>query len=304
MRSAALQHGPVTGPQAALSQVSGTTDSLVAELPRSRAGVWIVVGLVAAAGIAALVFTSPTFTGTGDDPIARTTTSPSSKLAEATPPVKDPLADRGTGLVQPPDSPKSPPDSPPDGPPDGTAGDRPIADPKAVEPPATDPPTAVPETKPGKKDPKDPKKKKTPRTRVEPEEEREKDVFDQLREHMAAKKAAEEAAKKTAEEAAAKKAPAPVPTPAPAKADANEADKAKETLDRARQAAANGNHTLAYSLARQSNLASKSQEALELMGVSACRLKNADNARAALGSLSGSRRDAVVSACNQAGVTL
>ena len=70
------------------------------------------------------------------------------------------------------------------------------------------------------------------------------------------------------------------------------------------KAAAGGNATLAYSLAKQSYGMAKTQEALELMGVSACRLKNVDNARYALGSLSGGRRDSVVSACNQAGVTL
>jgi hypothetical protein len=171
-----------------------------------------------------------------------------------------------------------------------------------VDPPTDPPPTAVPETdpeptKPGKKDPK---KKKTPRVKEEPEEP-EKDVFDQLREHMAAKKAAEEAAKKAGQPTS----PTPTPTPATTpKPEASDADKAKETLDRARQAAAGGNATLAYSLAKQSYNLTKTQEALELMGVSACRLKNADNARSAASSLSGGRRDAVVSACSQAGINI
>ena len=298
VRSAALQHGQVTGPQAALSQVSGTTDSLVAEVPRSRGGLWIVLGLAAAAGIAALVLTSPSFTTPREDPIARAPAKAPDKapgkLADATPPgpVQDP--ERGAGVVDPPpDTKLTPPvDPPPTDPPTTNAVPTAVPEPE----PEPDP---EPVTKPGKKDPK---KKKTPRVREEPEEP-EKDVFDQLREHMAAKKAAEEAAKKAASSPT--PAPTPTPTPVPAnKPDASEADKAKETLDRAKQAAAGGNQALAYSLAKQSYGMAKTQEALELMGVSACRLKNVDNARSALGSLSGGRRDSVVSACNQAGVTL
>ena len=301
LRSAALQHSQVTAPQAALSQIDGTTDSLVAEVPRSRGGLWVVLGLAAAAGIAALVFTSPSFTTPRVDPIATAPTKAPTKLADATTlpgtgksTVQDPPPDRGVGVIDP-ETNSNPPNTPPTGP---------------VDPPPSDPtPTAVPEpddpeptTKPGKKDPK---KKKTPRVREEPEEP-EKDVFDQLREHMAAKKAQEEAYKKAAGQPTPATTPTPTPTPVPAttKPEASEADKAKETLDRAKQAAASGNQALAYSLAKQSYGMSKTQEALELMGVSACRLKNVDNARSALGSLSGGRRDTVVSACNQAGVTL
>ncbi|HEY8375957.1 MAG TPA: hypothetical protein VIK91_05685, partial [Nannocystis sp.] len=76
------------------------------------------------------------------------------------------------------------------------------------------------------------------------------------------------------------------------------------TLERARQAAAQGNHALAYSLAKQSNSLSRSLEALELMGISACKAGNADNARAAANQLTGPRRSAVVSACAQKGITI
>ncbi len=284
LRSAALQQRQVTGPQAALSQVSGTTDSLVAEVPRSRAGLWVVLGLAAAAGIAVLMFARPgtpnTPTPAAENPIASAPTKLPTKLADATPPAPadDPPPDRGLGLVDPP------------------APAEPSA--PAVDPPPEPQPVEPAPDKPGKKDPK---KKKT-RVREVPEEEREKDVFDQLREHMAAKKAAEEAAKKAASAPAA---PVPAPAPAPAsKPEASDANKAGETLDRAKQAAANGNHTLAYSLAKQSNSMTRTPEAQELMGVSACRLKNIDNARAVLGSLSGARRDSVVAACKQAGLTL
>ena len=288
LRSAALQQRQVTGPQAALSQVSGTTDSLVAEIPRSRAGLWLVLGLAAAAGIAVLVFAKPgaptTPTPGVEDPIASAPIKAPTKLADAAPAeaAEDRPPSRGIGVVDPP--PAVEPGAPAQDPP-------PAVQPTLVEPAPVDKP-----------DKKDPKKKKAPRVREVPEEEREKDVFDQLREHMAAKKAAEEAAKKAASAPAA---PVPAPAPVPAsKPEANEANKAGETLDRAKQAAANGNNTLAYSLAKQSNSMTRTPEAQELMGVSACRLKNVDNARAALASLSGARRDSVIAACKQAGLTL
>ena len=97
---------------------------------------------------------------------------------------------------------------------------------------------------------------------------------------------------------------APLPAlPAP-KIDGDSAAKAKDTLDRARQAATQGNHPLAYSLAKQSYGLVKTTDALELMGMSACKAGNADNARSAANQLAGSRRSAIVDACAKNGITL
>jgi len=84
-----------------------------------------------------------------------------------------------------------------------------------------------------------------------------------------------------------------------------DAEKAKETLERAKQAASSGNPQLGYSLAKQSYALARSQDALEVMGTCACRLKNEANARAAHVALSGSpRRASVVEACTKTGITL
>jgi hypothetical protein len=116
---------------------------------------------------------------------------------------------------------------------------------------------------------------------------------------MEAKKAAEDARLAAMQGSATP----PAPTPAPS-AEKSDADKARETLERARQASSNGNPSLAYSLARQAYNLGKSLDALELMGVSACKAKMEDNARFALGSLTGARRSAVMIACTQSGIAL
>jgi hypothetical protein len=302
VRSAALkpQLAPVP---ASLSQVTGTTESLVANVPKSRTGLWIGVGMVAAAGIAAIVMTSPSFTGTvpPTEPVA--VRPPPTRVADADPPST--LPERSTGVV----APRPEPDTAPE-PADSLGEPEPTADtskdPGATGPVATLVPPTDTETKTepdGKK--KDPTKKKKRIREETPEEEPEKDVFDQLREHMAKKKAAEDAYKASLQKPTTPTPPATSPTPdTKASEPLSEADKAKETLERARQAASSGNPQLAYSLAKQSYGVTKSQEALELMGVSACRLKNAENARSAANALSGSRRDAVVAACSKTGTVL
>ena len=304
LRSAALQQSALTAAPPALSAIHGPTDSIVAELPPRRTG-WVLgaVGLLAAAGIAALVLSSPSFTGRSDPTpakqgVATRTPDPGTRVADVTPrprPVEDPRIDppRGDGVVPPPvvAEPPTPPEEPVVPPPGDTV------EPKAVEPePEPDPDLRA---KPGKKDPAT--KKKPRRNRDVPEEEPEKDVFDQLREHMAKKKADEEARKASLQNPT----PAPTPAPAPARTEPQtDAERARETLDRARTAASGGNPQLGYTLAKQSFNLAKTQESLELMGSCACRLKNENNARSALNALSGSRRDTVIAACTKVGINL
>ncbi len=298
LRGAALASVSTAAVPASLSQVSGTTDSLVAQVPRNKRGfLYAVVGLAAAAGIAALVFTSPSFTGetTGPTPQQATSRTPpaAGKLAQATTQPADPATpDRSAGLVADPPEPTAPePDEDPEVPPNPTAPDPALVDPD-------------PEPTPGKKTKDKPGKKKRVREPVEPEEP-EKDVFDQLREHMAKKKAQEaEYAANLARSNNPTPAPAPTPAPPP-KEGQTDAEKAKETLERAKQAAGSGNPQLGYTLAKQSYGLARSQEALEIMGTCACRLKNEANARAAHVALSGSpRRASVIEACTKTGITL
>lgn len=285
LRSAALRGAE----PAALSDAP--SESILAELPRRRVP-WVAmlgVGAVIAAGAAAYIQTQPdalppTTARANPQSSGGATEPPSSlppptKVAVApTPPTPD---ERGSAVTSPEPPPVEPPVEPP---PTAT-------DPLAVP---TDTPPA-PGDAPGKKDEKKKKKKKNGSRRdVEPEEE-EEDVFDQLRKHMEAKKAAEEAR-------AASITPAPAATPTPTKAD--DAARAKDTLDRARQAATQGNHALAYSLAKQSYGIVKTSDALELMGVYACKAGNADNARSAANQLAGSRRTAIVDACAKSGITI
>ncbi len=290
-----LQVVPQKPPEPALTPAASLSDGALDEPPRRRG--WLVGGLVGAglaAGIAALVLSSPSFMAerTRETPTRiaapigaipeRAVVTPT-KIAEADPSA---LPERGTAVV----APDPTPDANPAEPTPDTNPAEPI-DTKSAEP--TD-------TKSAAVDPPRKTKKKARRNfEFEDEEPREKDVFDQLREHMAAKKAAEEA---RAAAMAGNSAPStPAPTPVPAQ---TEADKARETLDRARVASSNGNHTLAYSLAKQAYAHAKSLDALELMGVSACRSKNADGARSVVGSLTGTRRNAVMIACTQSGITL
>ena len=286
LRAAALHQAPANAAQASLSQISGTSDSIIAELPRSRNG-WLVggvIGLVAAAGVAALVLTRPDPEERGDvalnQPIARKLPASPSDLAAAEAANPDPSADppRGAGLL------------PPGGPSTPDKPDKPVIEPSAVDPerpavaalPVREP---DPDPKPGKK----PKKPRTPRA-VEAEE---PDILDQVRAHMYKQKAEEDARNAALQASAAAKAE-PL----------SDADKARETLDRARQASAAANLQLCFSLARQSNTLVKSPEALELMGTCACRLKNETSARVAFNALSGERRDRVAATCSASGITL
>ena len=290
LRGAALASVSTAAVPASLSQVSGTTDSLIAEVPRSKLG-WVagVVGLAVAAGITALVLTSPSFTGETAGPTAQQTTAGSrtppaaGKLAQVSP---QPIGPR---LVaeDPPTTPE--PDEDPEVPSSPTASDPALVDPD-------------PEPTPDKKTKDKPGKKRRVREAAEPEEP-EKDVFDQVREHMAKKQALE--AEYAANLARSNNpTPAPTPTPPP-KEGQTDAEKAKETLERAKQAAGSGNPQLGYTLAKQSYGLARSQDALEVMGTCACRLKNETNARAAHVALSGSpRRASVLEACTKTGITL
>ncbi|WP_263429956.1 serine/threonine-protein kinase [Nannocystis pusilla] len=253
------------------------TESIIAELPKRRTPWFAIIGLGAAiaAGTAAYIQTEPEL-------------APQAGRAAPQPPAKT--------------EPKSPPPTKVEAPPTPPVKVEapPVETPAIVAPP----PDPEPQPPPEAEEPK--KKKKKQRRNTEPEEE-EEDLFDQVRKHMEAKKAQEEAYKKAAE--AGTSLPAPTPTPASAPAPAvkpveDNATRAKDTLDRARQAAAQGNYTLAYSLAKQANTLARTQEAIELMGVSACKSGNADNARSAAEQLSGARRSAVYSACAGNGITL
>ena len=290
-----LQVVPASPPAPELTE---TADD---EPPRRRG--WLVGGivtLVAAAGVATLVLTSPSFLASrtadpttptkiaapiGDIP-ERANVTPT-KIAEAQIP---PAPDRGTAVVDPPADTTPPP----------------AEDPKPAD--TTPPADAViaPDTKTDTPAPTKKNQTKKRRRSYEPEDDepREKDIFDQVREHMEAKKAAEAARLAAAQGGSASPPPTPAPQPAPAPAEKTDADKARETLERARQASSNGNPSLAYSLARQAYNLGKSLDALELMGVAACKAKMEDNARFALGSLTGTRRNAVKIACTQSGITL
>jgi hypothetical protein len=275
LRAAALHKQP--GPaQASLSQVSGTTDSIIAELPRRRSALLIggSVGLLAAAGIAALMMSRPPTEARVDiaanDPIARKLPVPP-ELAEPTTPIAPPAGDTAAAPDKNPGEPPSALPEIPTSPPD----------------PETEP-EPEPEAKPGKKT--KPGAKKPRRTKeVEPEE---PDIFDQVRAHMNQQKAEEEARKAALASSQAPKEPL------------SDADRARETLDRARQASNASNLQLCFSLARQSNTLVKSQDALELMGTCACRLKNETSARVAYNALSGDRRDKVASTCSAVGISL
>lgn len=292
LRAAALRQSSEHHPS--LSQISDTSDSIIAELPRRRMPWFAVVGFGAAiaAGAAAYIQTQQT-----EDPVrgnavqqAALTPTPGA-VAE---PTKLPPGAVASAEPTPPPTDRD------------AALEKLAADPAPSEPPPTDvpdEPKPTTKTEPAaekpsksKSEPKEKKGKKS-RSKAVPEEE-EEDVFDQLRKHMEAKKAAEDA-----RAAAVAASQPPPPTPAP-KIDGDSAAKAKDTLDRARQAATQGNNALAYSLAKQSYGLVKTTDALELMGMSACKAGNADNARSAANQLAGSRRSAIVDACAKNGITL
>ncbi|MFZ6181802.1 protein kinase domain-containing protein [Nannocystis pusilla] len=280
LRAAALRQSQ-SGERLTSSAELRPTESIIAELPKRKTPWVAIIGLGAAlaAGAAAYIQTEPELAPQGN----RAVTPPPAKVEpKPAPPVK----------AEPPPTPTK------------------------VEPPPPDPvpivaPPADPEPPPADVETEEPKKKKKKRAKAAEPEEEEEDLFDQVRKHMEAKKAQEEAYKKAAEAGTSLPGPAPTPaatnpTPAPAPKPAAEdpATKAKDTLDRARQAAQQGNHPLAYSLAKQANALARTQEAIELMGVSACKAGNADNAKSAADQLTGARRSAVYSACAGNGITL
>ncbi|MDC0717605.1 serine/threonine-protein kinase [Nannocystis bainbridge] len=278
LRAAALRQSQ-SGERLTSSAELRPTESIIAELPKRRTPWVAIVGLGAAlaAGAAAYIQTEPEVAPQAN----RAVTPPPAKIEPKTaPPVK--------------------------------ADPTPI--PAKVEPPPPDPvpivaPPPDPEPAPRDVESEEPKKKKKRRAKSTEPEEEEEDLFDQVRKHMEAKKAQEEAYKKAAEAGTSLPGPAPtpanaMPAPAPKPAVEDNATKAKDTLDRARQAAQQSNHPLAYSLAKQANALARSQDAIELMGVSACKAGNADNARSAADQLTGARRSAVYSACAGNGITL
>ncbi|PCC69716.1 Serine/threonine protein kinase [Nannocystis exedens] len=280
LRAAALRQSQ-SGERLTSSAELRPTESIIAELPKRKTPWVAIVGLGAAlaAGAAAYIQTEPEIAPQGN----RSVTPPPAK-------------------VEPKPAPQVKAEPPPT--------------PTKVEPPPPDPvpivaPPPDPEPPPPDVEAEEPKKKKKKRTKAAEPEEEEEDLFDQVRKHMEAKKAQEEAYKKAAEAGTSLPGPAPTPaatspTPAPAPKPAAEdnATKAKDALERARQAAQQGNHPLAYSLAKQANTLARTQEAIELMGVSACKAGNADNAKSAADQLTGARRSAVYSACAGNGITL
>ncbi|WP_434422539.1 protein kinase domain-containing protein [Nannocystis pusilla] len=280
LRAAALRQSQ-SGERLTSSAELRPTESIIAELPKRKTPWVAIVGLGAAlaAGAAAYIQTEPELAPQGN----RAVTPPPAKVEpKPEPPVK----------AEPPPTP--------------TKVEAPPPDPAPIVAPPADP-----EPPPADVETEEPKKKKKKRAKAAEPEEEEEDLFDQVRKHMEAKKAQEEAYRKAAEAGTSLPGPAPTPaatspTPAPAPKPAAEdpATKAKDTLDRARQAAQQGNHPLAYSLAKQANSLARTQEAIELMGVSACKAGNADNAKSAADQLTGARRSAVYSACAGNGITL
>jgi len=272
LRAAALHQSPASPAQASLSQISGTTDSIIAQLPRRRSAVLVggAIGLLAAAGIAMLVINRPPPEPRGDvaanEAIARKLPVP----AELVP--GEPIEPTDTSVPKNPGEPTTAVSVIPAPPPE----------------PDTEPDTEPDDPKPGKKAKPGAKKPRRPKE-VVPEE---PDIFDQVRAHMNQQKAEEEARKAALASSQAPKEPL------------SDADRARETLDRAKQASSSNNLQLCFSLARQSNTLVKSQEALELMGTCACRLKNETSARVAYNALSGDRRDKVASTCSAVGITL
>lgn len=92
-------------------------------------------------------------------------------------------------------------------------------------------------------------------------------------------------------------APPPPPPPEPG---ANPDDLLKE----ARKASLTGNATQAYKLAKQAYSIKKSQAALEVMGVAACKMGDAGKAKSAYKKLSGKKKDNLAKVCSSKGITL
>jgi outer membrane biosynthesis protein TonB len=78
----------------------------------------------------------------------------------------------------------------------------------------------------------------------------------------------------------------------------------KQLLKEARKAALMGNATQAYNLAKQAYDVNRSQAALEVMGVAACKMGDASKAKAAYSRLGSARRDKLAKVCSGRGITL
>jgi hypothetical protein len=79
---------------------------------------------------------------------------------------------------------------------------------------------------------------------------------------------------------------------------------AAELLADARKASFGGNPSRAYSLAEKSHKKGGGDDALLLMGVSACKMGSAKKAKAVIAKLPGAKRDGVRSICEQRGVSV
>jgi hypothetical protein len=79
---------------------------------------------------------------------------------------------------------------------------------------------------------------------------------------------------------------------------------ADQLLADARKSAMGGDHKTAYSLAKQSYGKKRTPKALQLMGVSACNMKDKGKAKFVKKKLKGSKRDAIVSLCKSKGVSI
>ncbi|MCA9687855.1 MAG: hypothetical protein KC457_37200, partial [Myxococcales bacterium] len=78
----------------------------------------------------------------------------------------------------------------------------------------------------------------------------------------------------------------------------------EQILADARKASAQGNNAKAYKLAKSSYNQSKSADALNLMGVAACKMKDADKARAAHQKMKSEAKPILEKLCKRLGVIL
>jgi hypothetical protein len=82
------------------------------------------------------------------------------------------------------------------------------------------------------------------------------------------------------------------------------AQTAEQLLSDARKASMAGNASKAYKLAKEAYASGKSPDALQLMGVSACKMGDAAKARSAYKKLSGSKKSQLASLCSSKGIEL
>jgi pSer/pThr/pTyr-binding forkhead associated (FHA) protein len=98
--------------------------------------------------------------------------------------------------------------------------------------------------------------------------------------------------------------PEPEPTPAPPPPEPEPMADPDQLLKDARKASLLGNAAQAYKLASQSHSIRPNQNALEVMGVAACKMGDAAKARSAYRRLTGSRRDELAALCASKGINL